>query len=103
MDPQIKSILTSIIAVAAGGAATWGVDRGLVPAMDKTQVSDAIGYAILTLLTGGLSVFTVWLKSRTHTPTAQIAAVNEGDNGVKVVAATAPVNSVDKPLKGAES
>lgn len=96
MDPQLKSILTTFIATAAGSIATYAVSKGIIPGEDQAGVADAIVSGVLYLITAGI----VWWKARQHTPTAQIAAVNNADNGCKVVAATAPAPAVTAPQKG---
>lgn len=99
MDPQIKSILTSVALAAASSVAAWAASKGLIPSADQSSFANDV----VTLLFGGLAAFLAWYKTRSHTPTAQIAAVNQADNGVKVVPATAVTPSIDKPLKGPES
>lgn len=95
MDPQLKSILTSILLAIATSATTWGVAHGLVPAADQNVIANDI----VTFIFGAVSALLAWYKTRQHTPTAQIAAVNDADNGVKVVPATSPAPTVKEPLK----
>lgn len=96
MDPQLKSILTTVAGYAATGIAAWAASKGLIPSADQSSFANDI----VLLVAGAAAAGLAWYKARTHTPAAQIAAVNEADNGVKVVPSTAPVQSVDRPLKG---
>ena len=99
MDPQIKSVLSSVLMTASGAATTWGAAHGIVPQADVASVSNAL----VTLALAGVTAALAWWKARQVSPGAVIAQVNAQDNGVKVVAATpanvsAPV--VNVPLKG---
>ena len=96
MDPQLKSILTTIAGYAATGIAAWVASKGLIPSTDQASFANDI----TVLAAGVVAAVLAWYKTRSHTPTAQIKAVNEADNGVKVVPATAVVQAVDRPLKG---
>ena len=96
MDPQLKSILTTIAGYAATGIAAWAASKGLISSADQSSFANDI----VVLAAGTVAAGVAWYKARTHTPAAQIAAVNDADNGVKVVSSTAPVQSVDHPLKG---
>jgi hypothetical protein len=96
MDPQLKSILTTVAGYAATGIAAWAASKGLIPSADQSSFANDI----VMLAAGGVAAGVAWYKTRSHTPTAQIAAVNDADNGVKVVPATAVVAAVDHPLKG---
>jgi len=96
MDPQLKSVLTSLGMTAATAAAAWGVSHGLVPGADQASVANALATLSAVVITALFG----WWKTRMVTPKALIQAVNAADNGVKVV----PVNSttvspVQEPLK----
>ena len=97
MDPQVKSFLTSFGIFLATSVASWAVSVGIIPEGQQSTVANTIvafgGYA----MAAGLA----WWKTRTHTQSALIAAVNAADNGVKVVAQSANASQVDVPLKGA--
>ena len=94
MNAQFKSIITSVLLAAVTAGATWAVNKGFLPAADATTIeNDAVG-AILAAGAAALA----WYKSQQHTPTAQIAAVNDAPNGVKVVAETAPEPKVTAPI-----
>jgi hypothetical protein len=95
MDPQIKSILTSILLMAATSAAGWATAHGVIPGGDQATIANDLVAAALWAITGGVA----WLKTRAHTPSAQIAAVNDAPNGVKVVDERAPEPKVTAPLK----
>lgn len=71
MDPQIRSFLTTILAVALGSVATWLVKAGIITA-DQTSgfVEGTIG-VILALAAAGVA----WWKTRSHTPEAQVRVV----------------------------
>lgn len=99
MDPQLKSILTTVAGYAAAGIAAWAASKGLIPAADQSSFANDV----VMIGAGAVAAALAWYKARSHTPTAQIAAVNAADNGVKVVPATAMTPSVNHPLKGPES
>ena len=96
MNPQLQSFLTSFGIFVATSLASWAVSVGIVPASDQSNFVNELvaggGYVAAAALT--------WYKTRSHTPTAQIVAVNAANNGVKVVAAAASAPQVDAPLKG---
>jgi hypothetical protein len=95
MDPQLKSILTTILAGAFASVGTYAVSKGIIPAGDQaTLVNDLVGAVLY-----GITAFIGWIKMRQHTPAAQIAAVNNAPNGVKVVDERAPEPKVTAPLK----
>ena len=99
IDPQLKSVLTSLAMTGSTAVTTWGATHGLVPQADVASVSNAL----VTLGFAAVTAALAWWKARQVSPSAVIAQVNAQDNGVKVVAATpanvsAPV--VNVPLKG---
>lgn len=96
MNPVLQSWLTSVLLSTATAFATWGVARGLIPAADQTSVANALATAAPGVLIWAIA----WWKGRQVAPAAMIQQVNKGENGVKVVPADAPVDAVDKPLKG---
>lgn len=95
MDPQVKSILTSIAMAASTSVAAWAVGHGIIPGAEATDFSNLLVTVVFGLITAGLAEY----KRRQATPTAQIAAVNAANNGVKVVSATVPAPTVTEPLK----
>lgn len=98
MNPQFTSILTSILMSVATVAATWGVAHGVIPNADQNIIINDLVAAGLAVITGLLG----WYKARQASPQAQITAINEGNNGVKVVAASVPESvapTVVVPLK----
>jgi hypothetical protein len=95
MDPQFKSILTTTAAVIAGSIAAWAAHNGLIPSADQSVVANDL----VTFVFAGAAILITRYKAQAHTPTAQIAAVNTADNGVKVVAITATAPVVTVPLK----
>lgn len=99
MDPQLKSVLTTAAGYAAAGIAAWAASKGLIPSTDQGSFANDI----VLVGAGAVAAAVAWYKTKSHTPTAQIAAVNAADNGVKVVPSTASAPAVDRPLKGPES
>jgi hypothetical protein len=95
LNPQIKSIITSVLLAGATAVTTWAVNSGLVPAADQSTVTGDIvtGAGVLAMALIG------WWKTRSHTQVAMIAAVNNADNGVKVVAASTQAATATAPLK----
>ena len=94
MNPILQSILTTIGASAAASVATWAASVGIVPQSDVSTIENALVAAGLYGIAGVLA----WLKAMEHTQKAQIDAVNEASNGVKVVAQTAQAVQVDGPI-----
>ena len=95
MDPMLKSIITTLATGLATSAATWAATVGIIPASSESTVINGL----VSLALYGIAAVLVWYKALDHTKEAQIAAVNNADNGVKVVAKTAPAIQVDAPLK----
>ena len=99
MDPQLKSVLTTIGAGGASAVAAWAVSKGLITASDQAADANILLGAAGIVVTGLIA----WYKARQHTPTAQIQAVRAADNGVTVVptaaAVAAGIPSVSAPLK----
>lgn len=95
MDPQLKSVLTTILLGLMTSLAGAGASHGIIPASDVTSYAN-MG---VTLALGAGAALIGWYKARQSSPAALIDAVNKGDNGVKVVPATAPVSPVNVPLK----
>lgn len=123
MDPQVKSIVGTILGYAAAATATWGVARGLVPEADKAAFVNIIVTAVPLIVAAGVAEY----KRRTASPaglvqsigntkpevlakaadqgtiaqqSTLIQTVNKSENGVKVVDAAAPVRAVNEPQKG---
>lgn len=98
-DPQLNSAFTSILLALATGAAGWFVHQGFIPDADQSVIVSVI-VAIVSLVA---AVAIGWYKTHKVSPTALIKAVNDGDNGVRVVsalAATSTAPTVTAPLKG---
>jgi hypothetical protein len=95
MDPQLKSISTTILGYAGMALATWGVAKGLVPDADKAALANIIATAVPVIIAAAVAEY----KRRTASPTALIKQVNAGDNGVKVVAASTPAPTETAPIK----
>jgi hypothetical protein len=98
MDPQIRSALGTVLAIALGGAGVWAVKVGIVPASDEANFVNMLVAVILGVAGVGLT----WLKSQQVSPTAVIQQVNAQNNGVKVVPDSVPESvapTVNTPLK----
>ena len=95
INPQLKSVLTSLLLAFATAATTWGVAHGLVPAADQNVITNDI----VTALFAGAGIVLTAYKTRMVSPAAAITQVNAQDNGVKVVAATAQAPIVTVPLR----
>ena len=95
MDPMLKSVLTTIATGLATSVATWAAAVGIIP----TSAESTVVNSLVSLAFYLIAVALVWYKALDHTKTAQIAAVNNADNGVKVVAGTASAVTVTEPLK----
>jgi hypothetical protein len=109
MDPQVKSILTSIAMAGATAVAAWAVGHGIIPGSEAGDFSNMLVTVVFGLITAGLAEY----KRRQATPVAQTAAlaatkegqtamiktINNTSNGVKVVDATVPAPTVQEPLK----
>lgn len=95
MNPQLKSLLTSLLMGAATTAAAWASAHNVIPGADQATLANDLVAAALWAITVGIA----WLKTRAHTPVAQIAAVNNAPNGVKVVSESEPAPQVNAPLK----
>jgi hypothetical protein len=83
-NPIVLSLLTSVGLSAATAASAW-LASNQSPALAAVGVAVAAGLA--------------WWKANAHTQKAVIAAVNNSDNGVKVVADSVPAPKVTEPLK----
>lgn len=94
MDPQLKSILTTIGMTLATSVAAWAASKGIIPSADQSVIANDLVVAAGTVITAALG----WYKARQATQTAMIQQVNKADNGVKVVPATAPVDPVNAPI-----
>lgn len=98
MDPQVKSVMTSVILAGATALAVWASGHGLIDAGQQTALVN-----ILVTVVGAVGAAgAAWWKVRNQSPTALITAVNAADNGVKVVPVETPGQPVDGPLKGAK-
>ena len=96
MNPQLLSLLTTLVTSACTSLAAWLVAHGALQASDQATFITSLTAVILSLI--GAAAVAVW-KMLQHTKAAQIAAVNRADNGVKVVASAAPAPQVETPLK----
>lgn len=95
MDPQLKSVLTSIALAGATSIAGWAASKGIIPSGDQSVLANQL----VTVSFGGVAALIAWYKARQMSQAAMITAVNAADNGVKVVANTVQAPAVTAPLK----
>jgi arginine exporter protein ArgO len=98
MDPQVKSVLTTIGATVATTVAAAAATHGVIHADQQAAFVDII----VTLVGAAITAAIGWYKARQVSPTAAIQQVNAQDNGVKVVAENNAAVVVNQPLKGAK-
>ena len=97
MDPQLKSILSTILLTLDTSLAGAAVHAGWIPGTDQSTIAADLTTTALALIAGALA----WYKARQVSQTSMIQAVNAADNGVKVVSETATTAApVNVPLKG---
>lgn len=97
-DPQLKSLITSVLLAICTAAAGIAVSHGIIPGADQAALANQLSALLLGLISAGLA----WYKARQVSPTALIKAVNEGDNGVKVVSENTVAATIKQPLKGSK-
>jgi predicted phage tail protein len=95
MDPQLKSILTTIVGSVAAAVAASAATHGWINTSQTSAFTDILVTVAGALVTAGVG----WYKARQNTQKAMIQNINAADNGVKVVSAEAPVQAVNVPLK----
>lgn len=95
MDPQIKSILTSVGLGLASAAIGWAVKQGYISAADQSADANYLVGAVGVLVAAAIG----WYKTRSVTPKAMIEHINATDNGLKVVSASVPAKTETAPLK----
>lgn len=95
MDPQLKSILSSLGLAAATAIAGYAATHGLIGTSDQSQLANALVTVGGAIVAAGLA----WYKAHQVSQPSMIKAVNAADNGVKVVAASTPVPAETGPLK----
>ena len=99
MDPQLKSVLTSIGLALSSSVAAWAASKGLISAGDQSSLANGL------VTVGGVAVAAAlaWYKTHQVSQTSMIKAVNETKNGVTVVtasaAAAAGIPTVSEPVK----
>lgn len=94
MDPQLKSICTSILLAAATAIAAWAAGHGIIPGSQQGDFANMLVTVAFGLGAAGIA----WYKKRQQSQEVLIKAVNAADNGVKVVADTAPAPVVNAPI-----
>jgi hypothetical protein len=82
VDPQLKSILTSVLLSLATAATTWAVAKGIVPSSDQNVIANDLAGAAVAL--GGLAV--AWWKSSQASPSGLVQSIGSTDPN-KVAAA----------------
>ena len=95
MDPQVKSVLTSLGMAAATAVASWAAAKGFVSSDQQAGLVNAL----LTVGAAAVAAGLGWYKSHMVSQKSMIQAVNAADNGVKVVASTEQAMPVSAPLK----
>jgi hypothetical protein len=96
MNPALLSLLTTLLTSGATSIATWLVTKGFLQASDESTFVTSLVSLGVTL--AGFAAVAIW-KMLQHTKVAQIAAVNDAKNGVKVVDENDPAPKVTEPLK----
>ena len=87
MNPVIKSTLSTLfVALCGGGLAAVGITS----ATDQATVANAVVGAVLL----GVGAVTTWYKAQQHTLSAQVSAINDPPNGLKVVSDLSPSPTV---------
>jgi len=96
MDPQLKSVLTTLAATISAAVAGAAATHGVIHADQQAAFAD-----IITTIAGtAVTALIGWYKARQNSQTSMIRAVNAADNGVKVVPVTStPVSPVQEPQK----
>ena len=94
MDPQTKSILTSVGMALSTAVATWAASKGLIPSADQSTLANDLLMTASVAVTAGIG----WYKAHMNSQAAMIKVINDTPNGVKVVAATAPSPQVNAPI-----
>jgi hypothetical protein len=98
MNTTTTSVIGSLGLALAGMIVGWLASHNIIPAADVSADTALIG----SIVVGAIGAGIVWFKRNMATPAAQITAVNQTDNGVKVVAnspANAAIPVVKAPLK----
>ena len=95
MDPQIKSILSSVGLALATSVAGYAVHAGIVPSDDQSVLANQL----VLLASGFIGAGLAWYKARQVSQAVMIQQINAADNGVKVVPSTSPSPPVNQPLK----
>lgn len=95
MDPQLKSILTSIALAAATAIAGWAASKGIIPTDDQSVLANQL----VAVASGVVATGLAWYKARMVSPAAAIQQVNAQANGVKVVPASSPTPPVNAPVE----
>ena len=95
LDPMTKSAVTSVLLVGASWVTAWGAAHGLIPVADESVITNdivsGVGVALMALF--------IIAKLRAQTKNALIKAVNDSDNGAKVMPETTPGPALDHALK----
>lgn len=95
MDPQVKSILTTIVGSIAAAVAASAATHGWINTSQTSAFSDIIVTIVGAAVTAGIG----WYKARQSSQATMIQAINKADNGVKVVAARESAPAVNGPIK----
>lgn len=82
MDPQVKSILTTILGYAATAATAWAATHGYIHSADQVPVADAIVTAAGAATMAAIG----WWKARQGSPAGLVNSMANTDSK-KVAAA----------------
>jgi len=99
LDPQLKSVITSVLMLGAGAIATWFAKSGIISANDIPAFT-----AWLVAAMGTFGAFVIlWWKARANSQAAMMKAINAAPNGASVVpedaAAKAGIQPINAPVK----
>lgn len=75
MDPQLKSILTTVLAAVLGGAGVWAVKVGVVPVSAQADVVNAL----VTVVIGVIGAGVTWWKARQASPAGLVQSLGNTD------------------------
>lgn len=96
MDPQLKSILTSLGMTIATTIAGVAVTHGYIHAQDQSAVADSI----VTAVAAGVTALLTWYKSRQVSPSGLVQSISNTDpKAVATAVDAAPKASQDAMVK----
>lgn len=119
MNPELRSVIGTVLGYVGVAAAMWGVAHGLVPEADKSAIANVIATAIPAIVAAAVGEYkrrtskpeaivadaiktdpkTVIAEAAKSDPKALFAAVNEPQNGVMIVSSNTVAKMVTEPLR----